>query len=265
MRPARSGVVCLWSVVVCNVVACNGKDKSEEATRSQTELTQALLSDFESEELGGIVGELLPYAEEAAAEEAQYEVDAPALSALSDMTFSGAVTQEGLIGVSVARVVGGTLDEYVAPVPEVDQAWGDPDHYVSWERSIVEGDADAFTGGGGLLRTDNRSIRIQSLWEFPYNIRKDYRWVDADGDGADESVAFRFWLYEEGESDDGVVRAIGGFQAEIWTEVDGGVLWFCANWAQVESPISDEEFLRNEAADSIISFMEATEAYSTGG
>ena len=244
------------------LAGCTGKDKSEDAPRTQSELTLALLADFETEDLTEIVTELLPYAEAAAADETQYEMEPPDLSTLGDMTFSGNVTEDGLIGAALARKIGGSLSGYAAAVPETDQQWADPAHYESWIRSIIEGDEAAFSGGEGTLRTDNQTMRIQSMWKFSYNTRKDYTRIDADGTPV---IAFRTWLYEEGHSDDEVVKAIGCFQAEFWAETDSGLIWFAATWAETITPVSDEEFLRNEIADSLVRYIEATESHVTGG
>ncbi len=261
--PTASPTALYLSLLALGALAgCTGKDKSEDAPRTQSELTLALLTDFETEDLPGIVTELLPYAEDAAADETQYEMEPPALSTLDDMTFSANVTESGLIGAALARRIGGGITGYAEAMAETDQQWADPAHYESWTRSIVEGDAAAFGGGEGTLRTDNQTMRIQSMWKFPYNTRKDYTWVDADGT---QVIAFRTWLYEEGHSDDEVVKAIGCFQAEFWAETDNGLIWFAATWAETITPIGDEEFLRNEIADSLVSYIEATESHVTGG
>ncbi len=236
--------------------ACTGEKQSEELPKSLEDLNFQILRDFEADGLESPVIDLLALVREESALEEGMSIPGPDITQLGDMDFSDNADPEKLVGVAGSIVVDGTLDAYAAVVPEEDQRWNDPDTYPEWSRTLIEGNEADFLAGGGL-RTENDIVK-KAVVEVPYPQREDYRWLDLDGSPA---LVSRGWLYEEGAGGAGTT-AIAAFQVEIMTEEEGGIRWFFSSWTQVESIITDEDFIRKELLKGLWACVENTEVYA---
>lgn len=235
--------------------ACTGEKQSEELPKSLEELNFQILRDFEGDGLEAPVIELLALAGEEAALNEGMSIPGPDITQLGDMDFSDNADPEKLVGAALSTVVDGNLDAYAAVVPETDQRWNDPDTYPKWTRTLIEGNEADFLAGG-WLRTENDIIK-KAVVEVPYPQREDYRWLDLEGSPA---LVSRGWLYKEGEGGAGTT-AIAAFQVEILVAEGDGIRWFMSSWTQVESIITDEDFIRKELLKGLWACVENTEVY----
>ncbi len=236
--------------------ACTGEKQTEELPQSLEDLNFQILRDFEGDELEAPVIELLARVGEEAALNEGMSIPGPDITQLDDMEFSDNADPEKLVGAALTTVVDGTLDAYAAVVPEADQRWNDPATYPTWTRTLIEGNEADFLAGG-WLRTENDIVK-KAVVEVPYPQREDYRWLDLDGNPA---LISRGWLYKEGEGGAGTT-AIAAFQVEIMVAEDGGIRWFMSSWTQVESIITDEDFIRKELLKGLWACVDNTEVYA---
>lgn len=236
--------------------ACTGEKPTEELPKSLEDLNFLILRDFEDDGLEAPVIELLARAGEEAALNEGMSIPGPDITQLDDMEFSDNADPEKLVGAALSTVVDGTLDAYAAVVPETDQRWNDPATYPTWTRTLIEGNEADFLAGG-WLRTENDIVK-KAVVEVPYPQREDYRWLDLDGTPA---LLSRGWLFKEGAGGAGTT-AIAAFQVEIMVAEEDGIRWFLSSWTQVESIITDEDFIRKELLKGLWACVDNTEAYA---
>jgi hypothetical protein len=241
------------------LLAC--KEPAKEADPEVSDPAFAVLRDFESD-ITEPVSKLLEQAASDTSLEEGVALDGPDLSQLTDIEFSENADQNALVGAAVATVVGGTLDQYAAVVPEEDQTFCDPAGFDSWDRTILSGDTDAFLAKGDVLRTENAIVKNAVIYKVPYPNKEDYRWVEIEGE---EVLVSRGWLYKEGESDDGAVQAISAFQVEIQANTEEGVRWYVESWTQVVSVATGEDFIRSQLITDLKKCFTGTESHATGG
>lgn len=93
------------------------------------------------------------------------------------------------------------IEAHAALLVEPDQTFTDPNSFLVYERTVVDGDAAAFVGGSGMVRTENVITKGGPFGiEIPYDLRKDYRWVEHE----EATVLIgRTWLTEPGCSGNG--------------------------------------------------------------
>ncbi len=181
-------------------------------------------------------------------------------------------------GIAVTHRVPGTLEQHVAIVPEADQSFADPS-YQTWDRTIVEGDAESFAAGEGLV-TDN-VIEKASAFNvvIPYGMGKDYRWItldmsDVGGDAETDTLIFRSWVKSPGwqqlddpnaEPQNGLVY---GWTIELWVpNPDGELIWYNASWCWLKTVIDDvvdPDYLVQEVIKGTVDYMDGTGAHATG-
>ncbi len=106
---------------------------------------------------------------------------------------------EGLANAAVSEF---GVRDHATLIVERDQTWTDPKSFERYQRTILEGSAEDFAAGQGLVRTDNTIVKSGAFGVvIPYALRKDYRWIErSDGTHA---ILARAWLDQKGCSDNG--------------------------------------------------------------
>jgi len=126
------------------------------------------------------------------------------------------------------------IDVHAAVVTEADQTWTDPSSFEVYDRTLIEGDADTFSGGGSFFRSDNSILKKGAFGvTIPYELRKDYKWV-ALSDGRGAFVA-RHWISEPGCSDNGKNCVHQTFGLDVFVEDGDETLRLVTNWLFVET------------------------------
>lgn len=124
-----------------------------------------------------------------------------------------------------------SIDLHAAAVVEADQIWNDPSTFEVYDRSIIEGDAETFAAGTGLVRTENEVLKGGPFGvEIPYSLRKDYRWV---GLGDRRAFVARHWISEAGCSDNGNNCVNQTFGLDVFVEDGDETLRLLTNWLYV--------------------------------
>lgn len=181
-------------------------------------------------------------------------------------------------GIAVTHRVPGTIPQHAAIVPEPDQSFADPT-YQTWDRTIVEGDAESFEAGAPLV-TDN-FIEKSSAFNvvIPYSMTKEYQWITLDlsadgGDAATDTLIFRSWVQAPGwqQLDDPDATPqnglVYGWTVEMWVpDPNGDLIWYNASWCWLKTVIDDvvdPDYLVQQVIDGTIDYMDGTAAHATG-
>lgn len=169
------------------------------------DLTASLFRDWDDEELLAThASELDRYLSESADPEAGWEglrltnltpPDVASVAYPQDTDLS----QHG--GIATLFDSAHPIDAHAALLVEPDQTFTDPNSFLVYERTVVDGDPEAFIAGQALVRTENVITKGGPFGiEIPYDLRKDYRWVEHEGALV---LIGRTWITEPGCSDNG--------------------------------------------------------------
>lgn len=130
-----------------------------------------------------------------------------------------------------------------------DQTWTDPGSFLVYDRTVVAGDPEAFVDGSGEIRTENEILKAGAFGvQIPYSLRRDYRWVPI-GDGQDALIS-RWWLEEQGCSDNGRNCVLQSFGLDVLIPTDDGADRMVANWIEVVTEA--DAFLTEDARIGLI-------------
>ncbi len=174
---------------------------------------------------------------------------------------SDAAIWEHTAGCAVFSKMRGTVAEYATSVPEPDQSFPH-ETYKLWSREITGGTEAEFLAGGPL-DTWNEVEKEGFAFTVAYGMDKDYRWI------GDHTLAM-ISLVPEGEQP---VDALGtelvvGFTIELWTEIDGELVWYNGSWTEIESPLDEDtvdiEWWLDQLIDGTIDYFEGTELHVMG-
>lgn len=154
-----------------------------------------------------------------------------------------------LVGAAVGYVSAFPPEDHAVSALEPDQVWNDPKSLESYQRAIVSGDTEAFSGGAGLVSTTNDIIKSGAFGvTVPYTLMKDYRWVTAS-EGRDVLLA-RSWIEERGCSDNGKNCVEASYSLEIFypdPEQEGQTIRLTVAWidlvTEADSLLSEESRL----------------------
>jgi hypothetical protein len=165
-----------------------------------------------------------------------------------------------VIGAGTSDHVNFSLAEYAAVATEEDQSFADPTYQV-WTRTIVEGTAEGFLDGEGML-TENYVEKQGFTVVVKYHSDKEYQWLD------DGSLCSRTIVPEEGWDEGHENGIIVGFTVETWMAVGDTVLWYNGQWSELETLVDEEAFGEQFWLDQLVTgtldYMYGTETHATG-
>ena len=173
---------------------------------------------------------------------------------------SDAAIWEHTTGCAVFSKMRGTVPEFAASVPEADQSFPDPSYKV-WTREITAGNEADFLAGGEL-DTWNHIEKEGFAFVVSYDMQKDFRW---HGD-----TLAMISLVPEGEqpADDLATELVVGFTIELWTPIDGTMVWYNGSWTEIESPLDENaveiEWWLDQLIAGTIDYFEGTENHVMG-
>lgn len=171
----------------------------------------------------------------------------------------------GLIGACAAARSAFPIEDHSTYVPLPDQTFSNPTQYKVYERMLVEGTAAGFEGED-TLRTLN-DIETASLGiTIPYELKKDYQWVETEQERA---IFARSWIEERSCNKDGD----GGNCIEHSYSIDmfyadgaDASMRFTATWSEVDTSITlPEATLVASLALGINNVFHATEKFLEEG
>ncbi|MES2643681.1 MAG: hypothetical protein V4850_29615 [Myxococcota bacterium] len=241
------------------LVACS--NPPEETPPEMEELVWMLLRDFGTEDAVGEAEYLAAWMdEEIQSPEEGYAVETPATTYVEALEFSPNLELGNMSGGLVIRRVRGTLDAYMAVVPEPDQSFADSS-YDRWDRTIANGSEAAWADREDLVADDAIEKNGGFGIVLPYPMLRQFRWVELE---RGPSVITHSVIYDEGWADEsnGIV---GGFTIEVLLPDGDDMLWLNCTWTQVISIVGDNpEFYTNQIINGSTDVMIGTELYVSG-
>lgn len=136
------------------------------------------------------------------------------------------------VGIANAGPSSFPVAAHAASVTEADQTWNDPSSFDLYDRTPIDGDAQAFASGEGFFRSENDVIKRGAFGvTIPYTLRKDYRWVALE-EGRRAFVG-RHWIAEPGCSDNGNNCVYQTFGIDVFVEDGDETLRVLTNWLYV--------------------------------
>jgi len=166
-------------------------------------------------------------------------------------------------GVAVGCVSPHPILEHAAATVLFDQRFTDPDSYARYERDIVEGDADAFAEGEGVIRTVNDIDKTKVGVSIPYILYKDFRWTRIDADR--RAFVARSWVQDPSCSANGNNCLHQSYSVDVWyARDDEDTVRFTATWNEITS--SADAFLSEDqkvavAVNGMLTIFESTDAF----
>jgi len=248
MRPV------LWTTLVASV-AITGACKKEKPL-APTEMTEILTYMFENyedpEALAAASDNLKPWLDDNAGTEEVVEgyqmeplsedtagvVDYPDEAVLSDQL--GAVT---------GNVSSFDIDDQSVVIVQPDQKFLNEDSYIRYKRDI-DGDVDQFTGGAGIVRTDNDVETKVVVWSTPYNLMKDFRWVEGESTRA---IVARSWIEQPGCNDGSALEIclLQSFSVDVYMDDGKKTQRLTATWAEVQPDVLTDKQLVDQLVDGV--------------
>ena len=153
---------------------------------------------------------------------------------------------DDLIGAVGGAISAYDLADQAGHIVEVDQTFANPSQYKLYERRIVEGTAASFKADRALIRTVN-DVETSTLGiTIPYQLLKDYRWVEGE---VGEAIVGRSWIEASSCNDSGKNCLVQSFSIDVFQASGNQTLRLTATWSEVASSIelSDDLLIANLA------------------
>ncbi len=131
------------------------------------------------------------------------------------------------------------VDDHAAHMSRPDQLFSNPNNYKIYRRAVVEGSAAEFDAGTSLLRTVNDIETASWGVQIPYQLFKDYRWVETE---AERAVIARAWTEMRSCNDGGGNCIEQSFSIDIFVGDGGSTQRLTASWSEVTTslPLGDD-------------------------
>jgi len=235
-------------------------------------LSAYLFRHFESEERGVLeagMGNMALFFEsmdlQAEAEERVYEVARLSDGDLADLTHPGRDPKD-LFSVALVTASAFTPDEHTTVIQMADQTPVEPACPNRFHRHFVEPSNPSCFGGRGctVLRTLNDVVKENSLMTIPYEMDKDYRWVELEEPGSDQwAILSRSWIEDEavGESGHNAINQM--YSIDVFWPTESGGARYIALWMECDMLGADDALIQWSATNSLQDAFDATEGYLT--
>jgi hypothetical protein len=233
-----------WFLMLALVIGC--AHERDAAPLTLDEMAHAVYRDWEDDELlTAHMVELHLWLDAEGQSEGAW--DGLQMTDLADADVASATVPAGAqlvdhVGIATATLSPFAETDHAPLLVEFDQRWTDPSTFDKYERTVIEGDDNTFGSGQGMVRTENDIVKTGPFGVvIPYQLRKDYKWVDADGRMV---VVGRNWVTLEGCSDNGKNCVIQSFGLDVFSAHAEGSQRFFATWIEVrteaDSVLSEE-------------------------
>jgi len=257
----------LWTSLLASVTVTGGCKK--EKPFAPTEMTEILTFMFENfddpESMGAASDNLKPWLDDNAdteeiingyqmnplTEKVASAVDYPPNAVLSDQL--GAVT---------GNLSSYPLDDQAIVMVQNDQSFLNTDSYIKYKRD-VSGNVNQFKSGSGLIETDNDVETKVVAWTTPYNLKKDYRWVEGE---ESRSIVARSWIEEEGCNEGGAldICLLQSFSVDVFMDDGKRTQRLTATWAEVKPDVLSDKQLTDQLIDGVQTVFESEDAWIFG-
>lgn len=241
-------------------VAC--AKKKEPAPTEMVDLVRYMIRNWEDEELMVDATANLAAFVRAEIDSAEaldgWRLDPLDTTDVADLTFPDR-SFDGLLGAAAAARSTFGVAKHVAEFDRKDQTWTNPNQFEIYDRAVVEGSGKVFEGREGLLRTIN-DIETKALGvHIPYELDKDFRWVEGQDD---DSVVARSWVPARGCNDAESNCVELAFSLDVWLGDGKDTLRFTASWSEVTTFVElGDDLLIAQLAAGIHSVFSSTDEF----
>lgn len=256
----RSIITCILMGALIPAAGC--KRAKTVAPTEMTEILTYMFVNFEDPDaMAAASDNLKPWLDENAT--AEETIDGYQLEPLDPADIDGSVTYppdavfEDQLGAAGGNISAFPLDDQPAHMVVKDQTFANEKSYNQYDRTIVEGTAGAFKKGEGLLRTTNKVSTQVLVYEIPYDLKKDYRWVEGE---ESRSIVARSWIEKEGCNDGGGTCLLQSFSVDVFMDDGATTQRLTATWAQTKPSLGDD-FMIDSLADGLQDVFEGTDAW----
>jgi hypothetical protein len=257
MRPV---VATALFVSLLPAAAC--KKEKPVAPTEMTEILTYMFVNWEDEEkLAAASDNLKPWLDDNATSE--QTIDGYQLSPLDPEDIGDSVIYpadaafEEQLGAAGGNVSSFPLDAQTEHMVVADQVFANEKSYNQYDRTISEGNAASFKKGSGVLRTDNEVSTQVLIYEIPYDLKKDYRWIEGE---SSRSIIARSWIEEEGCNEGGGTCLLQSFSVDVFMDDGEQTQRLTATWAQTKPSLGDD-FMVDSLADGLQDVFEGTDLW----
>lgn len=261
------------SFVLIAAVATGCARTREPAPQDLDGLVHYLFRNFEDPvALQDAMENLTPWLEDVGRTEAAQE--GFVLTSLAELDVAAFEHPDRNLGDAIGVVVGGvspfTVHEHAEAILLDDQVFTDPTSYSYFDREIVEGDPIGFAACADLVRTHNLVEKTKMGVTIPYELEKDFRWVELGDEPDDQRTAIVAvaWVPESACNEGGGNCVNQSFSMEVYYDQGlGDTVRLMASYNEVKT--SADSILTFDAkvaiaVNGIRSIFESTDAFLAG-
>jgi len=257
----------LWTTIAVSLLASAGCHKKKPfAPTEMTEILTFMFQNFDDpESMGAASDNLKPWLDENAGGEELtegYQMNPLSEDEASAVDYpSGAVLADQL-GAVTGTVSPHKIDKHAKVIVQDDQKFLNEDSYIRYNRD-VSGSVDQFTAGSGGVATDNDVETKVSAWSTPYNLMKDYTWVQGE---ETRSLVARSWIEEEGCNDGGALEVclLQSFSVDVFMEDGGRTQRLTATWSEVKPDVLSDKLLIAKLIEGVQIVFEGEDGWIDG-
>ncbi len=154
--------------------------------------------------------------------------------------------------------------EHVQVILLEDQTPVEPNSPNHYEREFTEpADPQCFDGAEcQLLRSMNDIVKENFLMTIPYEMHKDYRWVEMCEEGSGSwGILARSWCEEEAWGEGGDNAILQSYSIDVFLPSDTGAVRFMALWSQSDIPGFGDDTIEYSIKLGMYQVFDATDEY----
>jgi hypothetical protein len=149
-----------------------------------------------------------------------------------------------------------------------DQSPVEPNSPDTYDRTFMDDggaalDPGCFTDRGCLvLRTMNDIVKDNLLMTIPYEMHKDFKWIEIGEPGSGQwAIAARSWCEDEAVGEQDNVEINQSFSIDVFLPGDGGAVRYMALWSESTIPGTDDATIEGTIKYGMHQIFDATEDY----
>jgi len=145
-----------------------------------------------------------------------------------------------------------------------DQSPVEPNSPDTYARTFTEPtDPSCFPGQGcDLVRSDNEIVKDNLIMTIPYDMAKDFRWVQIRIDEQDDwAILGRSWCEEVAVGEQGNTSIDQSFSIDVFLPHDGGGMRYMALWSESTVPGVEDDVIQGTIKLGMHQIFDATEEY----
>lgn len=265
----RRSTICLMLVLAIGVTTLGCKAPPE-APEELSDLSRYLFREYESEEWGAREAGMGNLAAFFAGQD--MDVDWDELSyTVDDLGADDVVDVEHpdrdltlLMPVGMATLSAFTPEDHSSVIVLTDQTPVEPNSPNTYDRDFTEPtDPSCFPGKDCvLLRSMNDIVKENALMNIPYEMHKDYRWVElGEPESGNWGILGRTWCEEVAVGEEGQNEINQSFSVDVFLPQDGGTVRFMALWSESVVPGFGEDVIMGTIEYGMHQMFDATEDY----